>query len=111
MAGTFYVHGNVSGNILVASKISPPQARGHLKERWSEDKDIQALLSSELLSETKQKLLYDWIFLILGILLMFTVIGIALTVVFVPMALWGFARAKHNQQVVADAIEQLKAEK
>ena len=108
MAGNIYVGGGLSGNVLVASKISPAQARGRLKAGWSDDPDVQAMMRADLLAETRQKRLYDWIFLVVGIVLAPTVIGLAVTVV-VPMALWGFARAKHNEQVVDAAIEQVRA--
>lgn len=108
MVGTFHVGGNVSGNVLVASRIVPAQARGHLKSRWSNDLDVQTMLRAELLAETKKKRLYAWIFLTLGIALAPTVIGLALTVVFVPMAMWGLSRAKENENTVDAAIEQVR---
>ena len=48
MAGNIYVGGGLSGNVLVASKISPAQARGRLKAGWSDDPDVQAMMRADL---------------------------------------------------------------
>lgn len=109
MAGTFRVGGNVSGNVMVPTKIEPARARGYLKTRGSVDPDILAMARTDLLKETTQKRFYAWVFMVIGVLLAPTIIGLALTVVFVPMAIWGLSRAKHNERVVDEAIAQVIA--
>lgn len=107
MVGTFTVGGGVKGNVAVPSKITPAQARGHLKMKGSTDPDILAMAREELLEETRQKRLYAWVLLVMGIVLIPTIIGIALSVVFIPMGLWGLSRGKQNTQVVDAAIEEV----
>ena len=108
MVGAFTVRG-VKGNVVLASRITPQYARGCLKARGSDDPDIVAMVRTELLEETRTKRMYAWIFLVLGVVLAPTIIGLALTVVFVPFGLWGLARAKANERTVDAAIEDVRA--
>ena len=62
-----------------------------------------------LLEESNQKRLYAWIFIVLGVILAPTIIGLALTVVFVPMGIWGLSRIKGNERVVDAAIAEVSA--
>lgn len=111
MVGTFTVGGNVSGNVVVPSKISPEQARGYLKQMGvTNDPDILALHRSSLLEESKQKRLYAWVMIGVGVILIPTIIGLAVTIVTVPMGMWGLSRIKNNERVVDAAIADLSAQ-
>lgn len=88
---------------LFIRKLDRSIVLGELKATGSKDIDVLEAARSRMLAPAKSLRIFGWGMVIVGALLALTIIGLALTIVFVPMGLWALGRAGHNIKV-ANAV-------
>lgn len=84
-------------------KLDRASVLGEFKIVGSTDPHVLETVRQRVLAPSRSARMFGWAMLIGGVLIGLTIIGLMLTIVFVPMGLWSVMRAGHNFKVV-DAV-------
>lgn len=92
---------------ILPNKISRAAAVGEFKRAGSTDPDILEAVRERMLASSRAARLWAWVILIVGLMLIVTIIGIPVAIIFVPMGLWSLSRARGNIRAVNEAYSQV----
>jgi len=88
---------------LFIRKLDRSSVLGEFKMVGSTDPHVLETVRQRVLAPSRSARIFGWGFVAGGILIGLTIIGLFLTIVFLPMGVWCLMRAGHNFKVV-DAV-------